>query len=436
MRAASVLLTAAILLAFAAQLTPVHAQTCTSTSGYYVASLDGTIDPGAADFLSTAVGNAEASCAGHFVFVLNTFGGDGQSMDNMLRSITSYQSWGGNFTTLIAPSGSHAFSAGAFISEGSNAIYMVRGTTIGSATPIVSGIPTGEENTTLRKDINAFTTEMQSLASLWGRNVTAAGLMVSQGVSYTADDAKRLNVVTGVISATSLDGALTALGVPAGTSIETPGIRSQFISLLSDPNVSGLLFLVGVFAVLADIYHPTLVLSVIGIVIIALALFGLGVFGASALSIALMILGAAFIFLEVKTQHGVSALIGVVVFVIGFLLIFQGIRLPSAAPGSVVLGIPIISYVLLGILGALVVIGSVYLLRLREGLMKRPKHFDMNRMIGKEGRLESDLKPGGRAVANIESEQWTVSSAKEIEKGARVRVIGVNGLELVVEKAV
>lgn len=440
MKALRLMVAAVLLFAFLAQVSVAHAQTCGTKSGWYVASLDGTIDPGASDFLSSAIGAAESGCAGNFVFVLNTFGGDGGSMDDMVKAIASYQAWGGNFTTLIAPPGAHAFSAGAYISEASTRIYMVEGTTIGSATPIVSGIPIGEENTTMRKDISAFTVYMQSLTLRFDRNATATGLMVSQGVSYGPDQAKQLGVIDGVLSATSLDGALAALGVPAGAPIDTPGIRSLVISLLSDPNVSGLLFLVGVFAILADIYHPTLVLSVVGVVIVALALFGLGLFGASALSIGLMTIGAAFIFLEVKTQHGVSAVIGVIIFAIGFLLVFQTPPAPeqpspTQAPPGNFFAVPPVTYVLLGVLGGLVVIGSIYLLKLREGVMKRPKHFDMSRMVGKEGRMESDVPAGGRGVANIGSEEWTVTSSTEIGKGTRVRVIGVSGLELIVEKA-
>ena len=174
-----------------------------------------------------------------------------------------------------------------------------------------------------------------------------------------------------------------------------------------------------------------------GVVVIAIALFGLGVFGASPLAILLMVIGAAFIFLEVKTQHGVSALIGVAVFVIGFLLVFQ---LPSGSPSNPSLpganfsGIPDITYGLLVALGAAIVIGSLYLRRIRQGLMGRPKTFDMARNVGKEGTMQSDLSPPGNGVALIDSEQWTVYSDKQLRRGDRVRVKALRGLELIVEK--
>jgi membrane-bound serine protease (ClpP class) len=415
-----------------------RAQSCATKSGYYVASLNGDIDPGAADFLSTAVGNAEAACANHLVLVLTTNGGDGGSMESMVGAISSYQQWGGTFITLVAPQGAFAFSAGSYVAEASTKIYMVPGTTIGSATPIVSGIPTGEENSTMRKDVNAFSSYMQTLTKSNGRNDTATALMVTQGISYTYDLALKYHVIDGVLNSTSLTGALAALGVPPSTPIETPGIRPTLISILSDPNVSSLLFLLGVSAVMIDVYHPTLILSIVGVVVIALALFGLGVFGASPLALLLMIVGAAFIFLEVKTQHGISALAGVVIFVVGFLLIFQ---LPPTSPSNPSLpganfsGIPDLTYGLIVALGAAIVIGSLYLRRIRQGLMGRPKTFDLARMVGKDGSMQSDLAPPGKGVALIDAEQWSVFCDEELKRGDQIRVKAIKGLELIVEKA-
>jgi membrane-bound serine protease (ClpP class) len=426
-----------LLVLLALQANGARAQSCTVKTGYYVASLNGDIDPGAAAFLSTSVSNAEAACAGHLVFVLTTNGGDGGSMESMIGSMSGYQQWGGTFITLVAPQGAFAFSAGSYIAEASTKIYMVPGTTIGSATPIVSGIPTGEENSTMTKDIDAFSSYMQTLTKSNGRNDTATALMVTKGVSYTYAQALQYHVIDGVLNSTSLSGALEALGVPASTPVNTPGISPTLISILSNPNVSSLLFLLGVTAVMIDVYHPTLVLSVVGVVVMAIALFGLGVFGASPLAILLMIVGAAFIFLEVKTQHGISSLIGVVTFVIGFLLVFQ---LPPSSPsnpslpGATFSGIPDISYGLIVALGAAIVIGSLYLRRIRQGLMGRPKTFDMSLKVGREGIMQSDLEPPGKGVALIESEQWSVFSDQALKRGDRVRVKALRGLDLVVEK--
>src|SRR5216683_5195829 len=159
-----------------------HAQ-----SNIYVASLDQNIDPGAEDFVVSSINDATSSGIHNFILILNTNGGSGANMENIISAISNYESTSGNnFTTLVAPSSAHAFSAGAYIAESSNQIFMVPGTVIGSATPIVSGIPTGEENTTLTKDINAFTQYMTALTGSHGRNATNAALMVTRGVSAMA----------------------------------------------------------------------------------------------------------------------------------------------------------------------------------------------------------------------------------------------------------
>jgi membrane-bound serine protease (ClpP class) len=448
LRTVRLILVVGLLAVFLLQLVasvPVHAQSASSCSPgiYYVSSLNADIDPGTADYMATAVSNAESACATNFVFILTTNGGDGASMESMVGSIASYQQWGGTLTTLVAPSGSYAFSAGAYIAEASNKIYMVPGTTIGSATPIVSGIPTGEENSTMTKDIDAFTSYMQTLTESNGRNETATGLMVSKGVSYPCDlytdcQAAKVGAVNGVLNATSLSGALAALGVPADATINTEGIKSQFISVVTNPNVSSLLFLVGIFAVGIDLFHPTIILSVVGIALMALALFGLGLFGAPLTSIALMIMGAAFVFLEVKTQHGISSLIGVIVFVVGFLLIFQtpgAPSSPSAPPQGTFSAIPTTTFVLIGLIAAIGILGGFYLSRVRKQLMAQPSQFDRSRMIGKLGRMESDLKAGGQGVAMIGSEEWSVTGSQDIAKGATVKVKEVSGNHLVVEGA-
>src|SRR5437763_457524 len=177
-----------------------HAQ-----SNVYVASLDQNIDPGAEDFVVSSINDATASGIHNFILIVNTNGGSGANMENIISAISNYEySGNNNFTTLIAPSSAHAFSAGAYIAESSKFIFMIPGTVIGSATPIVSGIPTGEENTTLTKDISAFTQYMVTLTKHNNRNYNATALMVNKGVSYycgtaTSCSAYQQNVINAVL---------------------------------------------------------------------------------------------------------------------------------------------------------------------------------------------------------------------------------------------
>jgi membrane-bound serine protease (ClpP class) len=428
-----------LLSAFLLSIVPAVAHAQSASGGYYVISLNANIDPGTANYVTSSISDAQSAGAGHFVLVLNTFGGDGQSMDNIIQAISSYESGGGTFITLIGPFGAHAYSAGSYIAESSNKVYMMNGTVIGSATPIVSDIPTGETNTTMTKDIDAFTSLMQALTDNFGRNGTATGLMVSGGVSYGATDALRLQVIDGIVNASSVAGALSDLGVPSGAPVQTEGISSQLISILSDPNLSTVLFLAGVLAIMVDLFHPTFILSGAGAAAMVLALIGFGYFGAPLSAILLMFIGAAFIFLEVKTHHGVSAIGGVVIFIIGVLLVFQNTATPAplasgiVPPANVVNPSPV-TYAILAVLAVVIVIGSVYLYRLRRDLDSRKQGlFEMKRMIGKEGLLTSDVKANMTGTANIGSEDWTVTCAQDLAKGTRVKVKETDGYKLIVE---
>src|SRR5438876_12215865 len=98
----------------------VHAQ-----PSVYVASLNQDIDPGAQDFVVSSINDATSSGIHNFILILNTNGGSGVNMENIISAISGYEGNGNNnFTTLVAPSSAHAFSAGAYIAESSSSIFM------------------------------------------------------------------------------------------------------------------------------------------------------------------------------------------------------------------------------------------------------------------------------------------------------------------------
>src|SRR6266702_5935462 len=75
-----------------------HAQ-----SNFYVASLNQDIDPGAEDFVVSSINDATSAGIHSFILILNTNGGSGSNMENIIFAISEYEAAGNNFTTLIAP---------------------------------------------------------------------------------------------------------------------------------------------------------------------------------------------------------------------------------------------------------------------------------------------------------------------------------------------
>src|SRR5712691_13429086 len=82
------------MLALTSQVLSSNAQSCSGQTSYFVASMNMTIDPGSQDFITSAISDAQASCANHFVLVMNTFGGNGKNMDNIINAISKYQAAG------------------------------------------------------------------------------------------------------------------------------------------------------------------------------------------------------------------------------------------------------------------------------------------------------------------------------------------------------
>ncbi len=407
-----------------------HGQTSVAPP-YYVISLNANIDPGTEAFVASSISDAQSAGASHVVLVLNSVAGDDESMDGIIQAMSNYESSGGTFITLVGPYGAGAVDTGAFVAEASNQVYMMNGTSIGSALDVAATSETGS--------VVAYTTYMQALTQYFGRNGTATALMVSSDASFVATGALRVHAVDGVVNASTVSAALAALGVPSSAPTENEGISAELISVLSDPNLASVLFLAGILAIMVDLFHPTFILSAAGAAAIVMALIGLGYFGAPLSAVLLMFIGAAFIFLEVKTHHGISAVGGVIVFAIGVLLVFQNTVTPAPTstgitpPAAVVSPSPI-TYAILGVLGVAIIIGSFYLYKLRRDLERRKTGlFEMKRMIGREGVLTSDVKANSTGTANIDSEDWSVTSKQDLVKGARVKVKETDGYKLVVE---
>src|SRR5947208_16936657 len=95
------------------------------------------------------------------------------------------------------------------------------------------------------------------------------------------------------MSATSetLDAFLTAvrLGSATITRFDEP-LYDRFLSFISDPTVDGLFILVGIIALVLDLFHRTLFLSVAAVIFIALGFLGAQIIGASVVGILMLII--------------------------------------------------------------------------------------------------------------------------------------------------
>src|SRR2546422_11255161 len=143
--------------------------------------------------------------------------------------------------------------------------------------------------------------------------------------------------------AQSLSDFLTKVGLNGGP--VTPFVQplyDRFLSFVSDPTVDGLFILIGVIALVLDLFHRTLFVTVVAVILIALGFLGAGLIHASLFGILALIVAAALVFIEVKAGHGEFALSGILLGLAGtYLLAYDLPWTPSPFGGA--------QYALLGV---------------------------------------------------------------------------------------
>ena len=368
------------------------------------------VDAGSADYVQHAAQLAIDDRA-DLILVMNTPGGLLANMIQIVGSIQTVQDAGLAVYTYVPPV-ALAASAGSYIALATNATYMGSGSIIGPSTPyIVGGDPSEVQHVQ-----NAMIAYISSLAQKNGYNVTAAANMAQNNAAYPASEAAAIGLVSGMAETFESFLAQVGLtGVPLTTFNEP--LYDQFLSFLSDPTVDGLFILIGIIALVLDLFHRTLFLSVVAVIFIALGFLGAQVIGASIVGILMLIIAAALVILEVKAGHGLFAVTGIGLGVAGTYLLAYNVRYSPSPYG-------VEQYVILGGTGAALVVAFLYLTRIRRALMAQPKLIDPGRIINMTGRATTDLVPGKDGVANVGAEDWTAQSDRFIPKGSLIRVTG------------
>lgn len=385
-----------------------------------IVNFDVPVDPGSSGFVDRAVNSAIGQGASAIVIEMNTPGGLLSDMLSIVNSITKANQSGIPTYTFVVPNGLAA-SAGSYIAMATNGIYMGPGSEIGPSTPIVVGGTALEQNHTQ----GAMLSLMQTLAANWGRNSTDAYNMVQQDEAFTANQAVADHLVDGL--ANSLSDVITRIGLSDRQQITlSESWYDEFISALSDPTLDGILILLGIVAIVLDFYHPTIILTIAGILGIAMGLIGAEVVGASFLGYLILAIAAVLIALELKLGHGFAMMAGVALGAFGIYYLAQGLNY-SPSPITGVTELELFLVVVAG------VVAGLYFRWIIGPIRHRGKLTGPEAILGKTGVAVTDLKPDGEVrVGGI---VWRAKSIQgDIQKGDLVRVKSLEDLVLKVEK--
>jgi len=405
----------------AAFIAPVLAQ---GTSGVLVTVVDGPITPVIADHLAAAVEQAVGDEA-LLVVSLDTPGGLDTSMRDIVQTFLNAPV---PIVVYVEPEGARAASAGTFITMAAHVAAMAPATSVGAATPV--DLQGGEITDKIINDAVAFAI---SVAERRGRSVEFAESAVRDGASITASQAVEDGVVDMV--ADDLDDLLSAIDgmtvevlgedVTLATAGDVPELYEmstfrRILAQIADPNLAVLFLSIGTLAVVYEAANPGLGFAgVIGVILLLLGFFALSVLPVATAGVALLILAIALFIGEIFVPGvGVLAAGGTVALLLAGVFLFEGklqVSPPVLWPTALVMG-------------AATTIAGRAALKARL----RPSTTGTATLIGKASTVVNVEGVNGSVF--LDGAWWSVrSSVGELEPGEQVRVVGIEGLELIVE---
>jgi membrane-bound serine protease (ClpP class) len=414
------------------------------TAPLYVVSATGVVDNVMAGYIEEAVARAAGDDSPGLIVQLNTPGG---ALDATQRIVTALLEAPLPTIVWVAPSGGRAASAGTFITMAGHLAYMAPGTNIGAASPVGSG---GEdiEGTLGKKVMNDAIKNMTAIAEARGRPVEWAVSTVRDAASYSASEAVAAGAVDAI--AVSLDDvrrqadgqvvmiASEPVTVDIGDAplVDLPMNPFQsIIHLLSDPNVAFILLTLGFYGLLFELQSPNFVTGILGAIALILAFIG---FGSLPLNVAgLLLIGLAVVLFVLEftvTSHGLLAIGGIICFVLGAFTLYTAPGTPTAPDVSV--AAPLIVGMAIATAGYVaLVLFTVVRVRRRTAAYAGGFGAGGSATVpaGSEAVVKTALAPLG--VVYAAGEEWSARSetGAGIDPGAHVRVVGQEGLTLIVE---
>ena len=401
----------------------------------------GIVDNVLAAYLAEGIAVAAGDGASAVVIRLNTPGG---SLDATQKIVSSVLDAPLPVIVWVAPSGARAASAGTFITLAGHVAVMASGTNIGAASPI-SGSGEDIEGTLGRKVLNDAIANIRSIAEARGRNVEWAEETVRDARSSAASEAVSVGAVDGI--ADSIDAVLAfahgrvveVAGQPrtlalTGATADELAMNpfQEFLHLLSDPNISFILFTIGFYGLLFELQNPNFVTGILGALAIVLAFIGFGSLPLNVGGLLLILLAVILIGLELTvTSHGLLGAGGLVCFALGASALFTRPGdpfLPLAAVAAPV----IVTTTLTGGLFLVLIVGAA----VRSRGMASPVGVVGTAVAvspGAVGVVRGGIDPLGSVY--VEGEEWSARSAhgQSLERGAPVRVVATEGLTVIVE---
>ncbi len=413
-------------------LLTISAFTNASASNVMIVEIDGTINQSTVELLKESIQHAENENSEIIILKLNTPGGGLQETFDIAKMINKSSI---PIVGYVYPQGSAAWSAGTFILMSTHIACMANNTVIGSCQPVKVG-PTGTELVEDSKTINALVSWIQTRARMYNRNQTTVARFITENLNLNASNAKKYGVIEFISPNIN-----TLLKQINGTNISTidkeiqlntqnarkiyhqPSLKVIFLDIISNPLLTSLLFMIGIFAIIFGISSPGFGAEVFGVIAILLSLVGSG-FSVPVLSIIFIIIGMLLLLIEILIIPGFGfvGIGGVISLAIGSIFL-----VPSYSTNRWVITMDWINDAIILVIAAVVIIAVFFLFLLYKILEIRTKKKALGVFIGETAVTLDKISPDKNGYVRFKGEYWQASADETIEENKKVLIVDKDG---------
>ncbi len=394
-------------------------------------TIEGEIHPITTEIVGHAIEQAQSENAAMLLLRINTPGGLLDATREMIQKLDASPI---PVVTYVEPSGARAASAGFFVLEAGDIAAMAPGTNAGASSPVLL---VGQMDQVMRSKVeNDVAAMLRSMMSRRGRNSQVGEQTIRDAKSFTEKEAVDQKLIDLVANSeqqlfeelngreiTRWDGRKMTLHLTGATVTEANRtLRERVVAAIADPNIGFILLILGVLGIYVEFHSPGMIFpGVAGAILALLGLSSLSVLPITWTGVSLLVLSLALFVLEAKfASHGILGIGGTISMVLGALLLVNGppdMRIHLSTALAVALPFAAITMFLVSLV---IKARQSKVLTGAEG------------MIGELGVARTALEPEGQVL--VHGEYWDAIAPTNIPVGAQVRVKGVAGLKLQVEK--
>ena len=396
--------------------------------------IDGSINPASADFIRNGIEKATREKAECIIIHLNTPGGLLKSTRVIVSDILASPV---PVVVYVSPEGAHAGSAGVFITLAAHIAAMAPGTNIGAAHPVT--LQSQMDSTMNEKATNDAAAFIRTIAVKRHRNVEWAENAVRKSFSYSETEALEDSAIDIIAkSETELLALINGKKIELNSGTKTlhtasavvkehkMSVWEKILDIISDPNIAYILFLLGMYGLIFELYNPGSILpGIVGVIALILALYSMHTLPINYAGLALIVFAVILFLLEIKiASHGLLAIGGVISLFLGSMMLIKSnssLEMVKISRGVII--------------GATIVSALFFLFIVGFGLraQRRKVVTGVEGLVGDTGEVLETLSPTG--TIKVQGEIWNAESLSgTINKGEKVRIREMKNLKLFVEK--